>query len=424
MSEPKPPESLEEQLQYKRKVQAVLRRNKILRWVIPIGVSLILLAVLFICLHRHYVRTHPEAVDTTPKTATIAAVGDISLSSQQLRDFTSGNGICDYSACFEQVMQTISSADLAVGNLEGNVCDGSVDPDGFRYPESFLQALADCGFDILQTANSRSIQNGISGLQSTKNYIEANGMAALGTYVSAEEKEAGGVVVKEVNGIRFAFLGFTKGLSNMRLPEADEYSVDLLYTDYDTTYSDMDEDAIVSRINAAKDAQPDVIIAMLHWGSENDAEVTDSQKAIAELLFENDVDVIIGSHSHIVGPMEKQTASTLLGASNDVFVAYSLGDFLTTSAESRSMYGCILNLTFTKNGGKTRLTDVTYTPTYTGAPSAELGISHYRIYDSLNAISLYNSNYYERIPEALCQRLQETVDALKEQTQSDFQIQK
>ena len=108
MSEPKPPESLEEQLQYKRKVQAVLRRNKILRWVIPIGVSLILLAVLFICLHRHYVRTHPEAVDTTPKTATIAAVGDISLSSQQLRDFTSGNGICDYSACFEQVMQTIS----------------------------------------------------------------------------------------------------------------------------------------------------------------------------------------------------------------------------------------------------------------------------------------------------------------------------
>ncbi len=358
---------------------------------------------------------------------TIAAVGDISMSSDQLRSFRTENGSFNFSNCFRQVAQTISSADLAIGNFECTVTDDPGKVQTNNLPTSFLGTLADCGFDFLQTANSCTIQNGISSIDTTMNAIEGYGMRPVGTYRSAQERaNTGGVQIVEVKGIRIAIVAFTKGLNNMHLPDGCEYAVDLLYSDYDGNYSSINEEGIVSTLENAKAANPDFIIAMVHWGSENSTDISESQEMIADLMINNGVDVIIGSHSHIVGKIEHRSVQLKNGSWKDVYIAYSLGDFLTASEQSRTQYSCILNLEFSKDSqtGYCAITDISYTPTYCISPSRTYGTTEYAVIDTLNAIQLRDESYYDAISEALCEKLYGTLDALTEQTESDYQIKK
>lgn len=379
---------------------------------------------------KYFLVKEPETApedQTYDCTATLAAVGDISVSTKLLRAYHTDSETYEFGECFRQIAQTVSSADLAVGNLEGSVSNDVSKSQNSIIPEDFLTALSDCGFDLLQTANSYSIQNGISSIQSTMNSIEQHGMLACGTFRTSEEREAsGGYQLLEVNGIRFAVVAFTKGLNNMHLPDGCEYAVNLLYNDYDTEYSSVNETQILTCLENAKAADPDFIIALVHWGSENVIDVSDSQRQIADLLVDNGVDVILGSHSHLVGQIEHRYVQKENGAWKDVYIAYSLGDFLTSSEQSKSQFSCVFSLTFQKDSGSGfhAITDVSYTPTYNTSPSKSMGTNTYSVIDILNSLQLREEQYYDAISEAFAEKLTDVLDALKEQTETDYQIQK
>ncbi len=413
-------ESLEEQLREQQRMASALRRRRRMRWLIPLILLLLLLAGLYIYLRISYDQEHPEETTAPPSdsTATVVAVGDINFTGKLLNSCRRGDGY-DFSDCFSRVLPQLASADLTVGNLEANAADQGADR---VCPPEFLQALADSGFDVLQTANSYSIQNGITGLTRTCAAVRKAGMDPVGTFSSAQEREqCGGVTIREANGIRFAFVGLTKGLNNLRIPEGAEYSVNLLYTDYDTNYSSIAKDSILQLMENAKAQDPDVIIVMVHWGSEYTDGITDTQKRIAELLFDNGADVVLGSHSHLVGQMQKHSVSTLLGTREEGFIAYSLGDFLSAADEPDAQFGCMLKLEFSKKGGETTLTGVSYTPTYSSKPSSELETRRYAVYDTLDAIRLYEQGYYDRVSETLFKRMKDALEDLRKQTDSDFQ---
>lgn len=320
--------------------------------------------------NQEEVQTPPVEPDTT---ATLAAVGDIMVYDDQIEDAKQEDLTYDFSDCFAAIAAYTSSTDLTVGNLELNFNGppylGSAKT-SFNAPESLASNLKDIGFDILQTANTYSIMNGFNGLTSTINYLNDAGIDHVGTYATDPSESADqGVLIREVNGIRMAFIAFTKGVNGMSLPTGKEFCVDLLYTDYTGNFSDVNTTKILDRINAAKDQNPDVIIAMLHWGGEYDIEPTESQNTITDLLFKNGVDVIIGSHSHVVGPMEMKTVQTVDGETKDCFVAYSLGNFFSSMQGIDRDYlyeSVILNLEFTKSGetGETTISNVSYTPLY------------------------------------------------------------
>ncbi len=414
-------ESLEEQLRRERRMAGALRRRRRLRWLIPLLLVLALIAGLFAYFYHQFKTNHPDTPveEVSDGKAVLAAVGDISLNDDMLKQFRSGEDY-DFSGCFQWVTAQIASSDLAVGNLEGNI--GDVSGATGTYPASLLTALRECGFDVLQTANSFSIQNGITGLQKTNEAVRAAGMEPLGTFLSKEDKEqSGGILIKEVNGIRFALIGLTKGMNNMKIPDGEDYCVNLLYSDYDTNYSKINQGAIVQLIENAKAQDPDVILAMIHWGSEFTEEITDSQKRIAKLLFENGVDVIIGSHSHIVGQMHREQVNSLLGKKDRGFVAYSLGDFLSSADDSSARIGCVLHIEFTKTAGTTRISDISYIPTYMSVPSADLETRSYEILDTINAISLYDQEYYDRVSEPLYDKLISSLEKLQKQTESEYQ---
>ena len=392
-----------------------------------VGALCLVLVIGYVCKAVFY---RPETVPVPQSfdcCASVAAVGDISLSAKQLRSFHTTADSYDFGNCFRQVAQTVSAADLALGNLEGVVANDSSKVTSNSFPPSFLTALFDCGFDLLQTANSFSIQNGITSIDTTKTALENNQMIAAGTFRSAEEKTGlGGINVIEINGIRIAVVAFTKGLNNMHLPEGSEYAVNLLYDDYDTEYTSVNEAGISVCMSNAKAAGADFIIAMVHWGSENGREISESQNQIADLLIENGADVIIGSHSHIVSQIEHRTVQRPEGGWKDVYIAYSLGDFLTASEQSASQYGCILNLRLEKNSktGACAVTDISYTPTYCTSPSKSLGTAEYAVIDTLNAIRLREEHYVDAVSEALCEKLTQTLEALAGQTETDYQVEK
>ena len=301
--------------------------------------------------------------------ATLAAVGDVMCYDEQIADALQSDGEYDFSASFAAVSPYLQAADLTVGNLELNFCGKDKSYSGkpmFNAPEALAEDLKDAGFDILQTANTYSIQNGLNGLTATYRYLVEQGIQPLGTYYmqSAKDKDAG-IYVKNVNGIKFAFFAYTKGMNNMTLPEDATYCVDVLYKDYNSNYEQINEEALLASVEAAKNAGADVIVAMLHWGSEYEFEPTDSQKEIADLLFKNGVDVILGSHSHEVGPMELRTV-TVDGKSKKVFIAYSLGNFFSAMTTGTTQESAVLNIEISMDPetGETEISDVSYLPLY------------------------------------------------------------
>ncbi|MBQ9373605.1 MAG: CapA family protein, partial [Oscillospiraceae bacterium] len=296
--------SLEEQLRQDQRREAARRRRKRLPWMIPLALLAVLLGVgLYLLISNQNPKTPRTAETEAPANSpvTIAFVGDIAMTKAAQEAFQTPAGY-DFSPCFRWVTAELRAADLAVGNLEGNISDEISD---YNYPPALLTALYDAGFDVLQTANSFSVVNGVSGLARTKAAISSAGLRSVGTSATKEEADqTGGVLVQDVNGIRFAFLAFTKGMeNNLRVPEEALWSVNLLYSD--ELYKEIARDAILNAVKRARAENPDVIVALVHWGSEYDEELSDSQTKIAELLLENGVSLVVGSHSHYVGPVKR-----------------------------------------------------------------------------------------------------------------------
>lgn len=339
---------------------------------------------------------------------TIAAVGSISISDHQLADARTADGY-DFSPSFFGAADLLSGADLTVADLECNFAGSPYGTATSSAPNVLADNLAGLGIDLLQTANCASIANGMAGLESTIQGIERAGMRAVGTFASAQDwRDSSGMTLVEVGGIRVAFVAFTKGLGNMSLPENSAKAVNLLYTDYDTNYSDLDTAGIASTMEAVRKQSPDVIIALVHWGSEYSREVSDSQTRLARLLYENGADAIIGTHSHMVGPIDERTITLEDGTEKDVVTAYDLGDFYTDSTKPGTQTSMVLRLTFTRNNwnNKIMLSECRYEPLF----CADLGASvpnRYQVLGIENAIALYEQDYVYRVNEETYERLKE-----------------
>lgn len=340
--------------------------------------------------------------------ATLAAVGDIRFTDEMLQTLHDAD---DFAALFGNTIEDIAAADLAVGNLEGNFA-GAPYKNG-SYPDELATVLSGAGFDLIQTANSYSLQNGLAGLRRTKSVLENAQLTALGTY-STKDEAGSRVVLREVNGIRFAFIAFTKGLNGMSMPTGAEYCTNVLYTDYSGNYSRVDSEGIVRVVEQAKAYAPDFIVAALHWGSEDSSDISKTQTQIADLLIASGVDVILGSHTHRVGKLEQRTVTSSTGAQKQTVIAYGLGDYCCTT-EGGLTPSVILKLEFTRNNetGETAVAEVSYTPIATFDLGAEAR-QRYSVLGIEDAITLYDNNYYNRVSEAQYENLLKQRDKIKD----------
>lgn len=304
-------------------------------------------------------RANPLLQEPTT-TIHIKAAGDLNVTSAVVDAGLAASGY-DYSRVFQDVSAILADADLTVMNFEGNVCGEPYGSATTSAPAQLLKDLRGCGVDMLQVANSAIINNGLSGMGATINAIRDAGMEPLGAYANQREFQDGkGYTMTEVQGIKVAFVAFTKGMGGRGMPSGSENLVNLLYTDYAETYQKEDEERIRQILKNVEAEKPDITIAMLHWGSEYNDDISKSQERIISLMQKGGVDVILGTHPHVVQTIDFDPIKGTL-------VAYSLGDFFGDAQRGGTNYSIILDLEITKDNstGNTKVSSYSYTPIYT-----------------------------------------------------------
>lgn len=348
----------------------------------------------------------------------IKAAGDLNVTDSVVKSGLSAAGY-EFTRSFIDVAPLLSEADLTVMNLEGNIVGEPYGTERTSAPVQLLESLRSAGVDLVQMANSTAINNGLIGLNSTLTAIHNNGMEPLGAYASKEDfQRAKGYTICEAQGIKVAFVAFTKGMNGMGLPNGSEDCVNLLYTDYDSEYRKVDTDGITKILKNVASEKPDITIAMLHWGSEGTDAISDSQEKIVNLMKKNGVNVIIGSHPHRVHKIDFDKASGTL-------VAYSLGDFFGDATAGGSNYSIILDLEITKDNhaGVTRVTDYTYTPIYT-LKETDCVDGDRRVVRIYQAMSAYENNFVDSITKACYEDMKYSLERISDRISGRYLLTK
>lgn len=286
------------------------------------------------------------------KEITIASVGDIMMHGPQIKAGNLGNGKYDFSLMFRSIKPFIEKADFAIGNLETILAGEEREYTGyprFNSPEILAKNIKDAGFDMVTTANNHSLDRNFYGVEKTIENLDKVGLLHTGTYGSKEDSES--VFIKDINGIKIAFLSYTYATNGIEIPE--KFAVNLI-----------DRGKIFEDINKARQLNVDMIIVSMHFGVEYKTKQNKTQEDLVNFLFNNGVDVVLGSHPHVLQPMEMKNVKDIYGIEKDRFVIYSQGNIVSNMKDRYKNSGVIINLNIKKDKNGTNIEKVDYIPTF------------------------------------------------------------
>lgn len=337
-------------------------------------------------------------------TFNMSVIGDIMCHNTQYTDaYNSSNGTYDFTYVFDDIKEYLQNADIAVGNLETTFAGKDVGYSSyptFNTPEVLAENLKDLGMDVLTTSNNHSLDKGYKGIEGTIDYLDKAGIAHTGTYKSEEDQNK--ILIQDIKGVKIAFLAYTYGTNGIPVPKGKDYCINLI-----------DKNLIKKHLELAKQENPDIICVSMHWGIEYQTKQNKEQEELADFLFENGVDIILGSHPHVLQPMEKRTITLEDGTTKDGFVIYSFGNFMSGQVKENTKNSIILNMKLTKNGetSKVSIDEVNYTPIYMYKSSAKS--KAYKILDIEKSIAAYENKSNNSITQTTYNTLKTELSKIK-----------
>lgn len=347
--------------------------------------------ILVVCLVI-YMPIQAEGVEKKMETIQLTAVGDIMMHQKQIDggyDKSTGEYSFDY--MFSAIKPYIENADIAVGNLETTLAGKAKKYTGypqFNAPEQLAWALKNTGFDVLTLANNHSLDRRFYGVQHTIEVLEQAGIQHTGTARTQEEQDK--VLMIDVKGIKIAFMAYTYGTNGIPMDKGKNYSVNLL-----------DKNKIARDIEEAKKQGADLLCVSMHFGEEYKQVPNATQKEWVKFLTDRGVDIVLGSHPHVLQPM---------GFEGDSFVIYSLGNFVSAQTTRPRNSSIILHIMITKDfeTGETTIDSVDYIPIWTDLSKVS-GKDHCMVLPVEKAISIYEhkidsymtSKDYAKLKESL-----------------------
>ena len=276
--------------------------------------------------------------ETGTHSLTLNAVGDIVMHLPIVNSARKPDGSYDFRPIFKNIRPYLNQADLSVAVLEtqleapGQIYSGYP---CFNSPGAIADAILWSGIDLVFLAHNHSLDQGIAGINQTIAYLDRIGLAYTGCNASPTEQR---YRVIEKNQIKLAFFSYTTTTNGIPLPKGREWAVNIL--DYQQIRKD---------IAAAKRAGVDGIVFGLHAGIEYSREPSPEQLLIVKKLLEMGVDIVLGSHVHVVQPIEILAGEPFVpGDQRTYFVAYSLGNFLSNQRWRYSDCGISVNLKLVK----------------------------------------------------------------------------
>ena len=296
--------------------------------------------------------------------ANLIMVGDALIHGSVYRDanrLANYNGY-DFKPQIKYIKEVTKDYDIAYYNQEtilGGTELGLSDYPTFNSPQEVGDAMLDAGFNLVSLATNHTADKGKNAILKSREYWnKQEGVQAVGSYSSDEEKKELESKVLEVNNIKYAMLNYTYGTNGM--PVSDSYLVNVWPTDLNLNIVDQDQKYQAYKETVKKDIENirdkvDVLIVAMHWGVEYTHTPTKYEEDMAKFLANNDVDIVIGTHPHVIQPVEWI---------DDTIVFYSLGNFISAQYQNQgtcSYYKCMvglmssLDITKTEYKGKTTI---------------------------------------------------------------------
>lgn len=342
--------------------------------------------------------------EETDVTFTLTAIGDVMCHNTQYWDaYDKDTGEYDFSYVFDNISFYTKTTDITVGSLETSFAGeerGYSNYPTFNSPDNLAYSLKKIGVDVLSTAGNHCLDMGFSGLSRTIDVLDDADISHLGTYKTQENRDA--VLFKYVKGVKIAFINYTYGTNGISVPSDKSFCVNLI-----------DKDLIKKDIESAKSQKADLIVACMHWGTEYRTTANSEQEELADFLFQNGVDVILGNHPHVLEQMEKRTVTLENGSTKDGFVIYALGNFICDQNAENTRNSIILNLTITKHiDGKISIDKADYIPIYMYKNSS-LSIKKMKLLDIEKSISEYDSGTNTSIGQTNYNYLKQQLEKIK-----------
>lgn len=270
----------------------------------------------------------------------------------------------DFAAMFEPVQDVLVEPDLMLCHLETPVSSDNtaLTQSGnlsFNSPRELSQGLAGAGFDACELATNHTLDRGIEGLRSTREQVTAAGLGWSGP--PDREREAGRIPVYDAGGARVAHLVYTYSLVNSGSPNTD-VPPEAPWLER-SLWPAVGAEGVLDDASRARRQGADFVVVTMHWGQEYQVAPTDDQRELAtELLGSEDVDLVVGSHAHVVQPCE-----TIDGK----LVAYGLGNLLSNQSPDttggglsrRTQEGVLLQVRLTREADGSVSTEAEFTPT-------------------------------------------------------------
>lgn len=354
--------------------------------------------------NNHSELSDSENQEEEDTTFTMTAIGDVLCHNTQYWDaYNKDTDTYDFSYVFEDIKHYFEATDLSIGNLETSFAGkerGYSNYPTFNSPDSLAYDLKEMGLDMITTAGNHCLDMGFSGLSKTIDVLDEAGLKHLGTYKTQEERDQ--IFITDVKGVKIAFINYTYGTNGIPVPSDKEFCVNLI-----------DKDLIKKDIESAKSQDVDMIVACMHWGTEYRTTANAEQEELADFLFENGIDVILGNHPHVLEPMEKRTVTLEDGTTKDGFVIYACGNFICDQNAENTRNSIILNLTITKHSdGKITIDKANYVPIYMykGASSK---LKRMKVLDIEQSIRDYENGMDTSIGQSTYQDLKVQLEKIK-----------
>jgi poly-gamma-glutamate synthesis protein (capsule biosynthesis protein) len=276
--------------------------------------------------------------------------GDIMGHDEQIIGAKDSNtGAYNYEPVFRYVKPLIEKADIAIGNLEVTLAGPPYKGyPQFSSPDALAAAAKNAGFDVFIQANNHALDRGKQGFMRTLKVLDSLGVQHAGTYADSADRAGHYPLMLEKNGITLALLNYTYGTNGLEIPRP--YIINRI-----------DPAQIRADLARTLARKPDFVIVTIHWGEEYQRIQNKEQEYVAHLLFDNGADYIIGSHPHVIQPVEvKMTPDSAI----ENLVVYSLGNFVSNQRAQYKDGGLLFTLNLYKATKNKGLASYGYTPTW------------------------------------------------------------
>ncbi|MCU4162587.1 CapA family protein [Carboxylicivirga caseinilyticus] len=260
-------------------------------------------------------------------------------------------GEYDYYSCFQYIKDDIKAADIAIANLEVTLAGPPHKGyPQFSSPDTLADALVDAGVDALVMANNHCIDRRRQGLERSIQILDTKEIPRTGVFKDSIDRIVHNPLIIEKKGFRLAILNYTYGTNGIKVtpPNIVNY--------IDTALMSKD-------IALAKTMEVDKAIVFLHWGWEYNLSPNSEQKQLTQFLWQKGIDIIIGSHPHVVQPMK-----WVKNENQNQLVVYSLGNFISNQRTAPRDGGVMAMVELTKEGDSTYISNADYQLTWVHTP--------------------------------------------------------